>query len=146
MLDDDLTLSNGLAWSSDGSRMYSVDTLRRTVFVREHDHDRRVHLTIDVGHPDGIAVDEEDHLWVALWGAGAVQRYDPDGILVDRIDVPALHTSAVAFAGDDLRTLVVTTAYDQLTDEQRQAHPDSGRLFTTSVGVAGLPPTAWRKT
>jgi sugar lactone lactonase YvrE len=145
VLDDDLTLSNGLAWSSDGTRMYSVDTLRRLIYVRERDDDRRIHLTIEHGHPDGIAVDADDHLWVALWGAGAVHRYSPGGELVDRLDVPAPHTTAVAFAGDDLRTLVITTAYDQLTDEQRTAFPDSGRLFTTRTDVAGLPPTAWEK-
>jgi sugar lactone lactonase YvrE len=146
VLDDDLTLSNGLAWSSDGARMYSVDTLRRLIYVRERDDDRRLHLTIEHGHPDGIAIDADDHLWVALWGAGAVHRYSPDGELVDRLDVPAPHTTAMAFAGEDLRTLVITTAYDQLTDEQRTEFPDSGRLFTSRTDVAGLPPTAWEKT
>jgi sugar lactone lactonase YvrE len=143
VLDDDLALSNGLAWSTDGRRMYSVDTLRRTVYVRDRGGERRVHLVVDDGDPDGIAVDADDHLWVALWGAGAVARYSPAGTLVDRIAVPAPHTSSVAFAGDDLRTLVVTTAHDQLSDEQRTAFPDSGRLFTTRTDVAGLPATAW---
>jgi sugar lactone lactonase YvrE len=145
VLDDDLTLSNGLAWSNDGTRMFSVDTLRRTVYVREHDSDRSVHFTVDDGYPDGIAMDADDHLWVALWGDGAVERYSPGGVLVDRVDVPAPHTSSVAFAGDDLRTLVVTTAYDQLSDEQRTAFPDSGRLFTTRTDVAGSAPTPWEK-
>lgn len=146
ILDDDLMLSNGLAWSTDGTRMFSVDTLRRVVYVRQRDDDRQVHLTIDDGHPDGIAVDADDHLWVALWGAGAVHRYSPDGALVERLDVPAPHITAVAFAGDDLRTLVITTAYDELSDEQRAAFPDSGRLFTTRTDVAGIPPTAWKRT
>ena len=146
ILDDDLTLANGIAWSTDGTRMYSVDTLRQTVYVREHDDDRRVHLTLDEGFPDGIAVDADDHLWVAVWGGGAAHRYSPDGRLVDRVDVPAPHTTAVAFAGEDLRTLVVTSAYAELTDTQRAAHPQSGRLFTTRTHVAGLPSTAWEQT
>jgi sugar lactone lactonase YvrE len=146
VLDDDLGLSNGLAWSTDGTRMYSVDSTSHTVYVRTHDVDRRVHLTVPEGFPDGIAVDAEDHLWVAVWGAGAVHRYAPDGALVDRLAMPtALHTSAIAFAGDDLRTLVITTAQQHLTDEQLAEYPDSGRLFTVRTDVAGLPPTAWEK-
>ena len=145
-LDADLTLSNGLAWSSEGALLYSVDTLRKTIFVREYRDgaERHVHLTIDDGYPDGIAIDVEDHLWVALWGAGSVHRYSPSGALVDVIDVPAPHTSSVAFAGDDLKTLVITTAFDQLTAEQQAAYPDSGRLFTMRTDVAGVPPTAWK--
>jgi sugar lactone lactonase YvrE len=148
-LDGDLTLSNGLAWSASGREMYSVDTERQVVFARSYDPDagavgeRRVHLTLDEGHPDGIAVDAEDHLWVAVWGAGEVRRFAPDGSLVHRVAVPAPHTSCVAFAGDDLRTLVVTTAAGELDDEQRRAHPASGRLFTCRVDVPGVPVPTW---
>ncbi|ONI86839.1 hypothetical protein ALI22I_23395 [Saccharothrix sp. ALI-22-I] len=151
-LDGDLTLSNGLAWSADGSRMYSVDTVRGVVFARDYDPvtgavgERRVHLRLDGGLPDGIALDAAEHLWVAVWGAGEVRRYAPDGTLADRLAVPAPHTSCVAFAGDDLRTLVITTATDGLDDEQRHAHPDSGRLFTTRVDVPGLPVPTWSST
>ncbi len=147
VLDGDLTLSNGLAWSVDGTRMYSVDTLRRTVYVRDYPAraERHVHLVVDAGYPDGITIDAEDHLWVALWGAGAVHRYSPAGELVESIGLPAPHTSSVTFAGADLRTLVVTTAYDQLTDEQRAEFPESGRLFTARTEVSGLAPTPWEK-
>ena len=147
ILDDDLTLSNGLAWSRDGSRMYSVDSLRHTVFVRDYPGaaERRVHLIVEEGYPDGITVDADDHLWVAVWGAGAVHRYSPAGALVERIDVPAPHTSSVAFAGDDLRTLVITTAYDELSETTHAEFPDSGRIFTTRTDVAGLPATAWER-
>jgi sugar lactone lactonase YvrE len=148
-LDDDLSLSNGLAWSADGRLMYSVDTHRRTIFVRDYDPDsgavgrRRVHQVVDGGFPDGIALDADEHLWVAVWGAGEVRRHAPDGSLVDRIAVPAPHVSSVAFAGDDLCALVITTAASGLSDEQLAAHPDSGRLFTTRVAVPGLPVPAW---
>jgi sugar lactone lactonase YvrE len=57
--------------------------------------------------------------------------------------VPAPHSTAIGFAGEDLRTLVVTTAYGELPDEQRRAHPESGRLFTTRTDVPGLPVPAW---
>ncbi|MGY0390595.1 SMP-30/gluconolactonase/LRE family protein [Nocardioides sp. WG-D5] len=144
-LDDDLTLSNGLAWSSAGDRLFSVDTLRRCVYVRDYDADsgtagtRRVHLELEHGFPDGIAVDADDHLWVAIWGGGAVHRYDPTGELVQRVRVPAPHTSCVAFAGSDLRTLVITTARAELSDGQLAAWPLSGSILTLRVRTRGLP-------
>jgi sugar lactone lactonase YvrE len=148
-LDDDLALSNGLAWSADGRRMYSVDTLRRTVHVRDYDAatgavgERTTHLLLEQGWPDGIAMDAEDHLWVAIWGEGEVRRFAPDGSLVDRLAVPAPHTSSVAFAGDDLRTLVITTATAELDPAHLLAHPDSGHLFTARTDVPGLPVPPW---
>jgi sugar lactone lactonase YvrE len=149
VLDDDLALSNGLAWSADGRRMFSVDTLRRTVSVRDYDPGsgavgpRRVHLRLEDGFPDGIAMDAADHLWVAVWGGGEVRRYAPDRTLVDRVATGAPHTSSVAFAGDDLRLLVITTATSELTGDQLRAHPDSGRMLTARVDVPGLPVTPW---
>lgn len=148
-LDGDLTLSNGLAWSADGRQMYSVDTLRRTVYVRSYDPasgavgERRPHLRLADGSPDGIALDAEGHLWVAVWGAGEVRRFAPDGTPSAKMSVAAPHTSSVAFAGDDLRTLVITTARAELSDEQLSAAPHSGRLFTARVDVPGLPVPNW---
>ena len=149
VLDDDLALTNGLAWSADGRRMFSVDTLRRTVAVRDYDPGsgavgpRRVHLRLEDGFPDGIAMDVAGHLWVAVWGGGEVRRYAPDGTLAGRVGTGAPHTSSVAFAGEDLRTLVITTATSELGEEQLRAHPDSGRLLTVPVDVPGLPVAPW---
>jgi len=71
---------------------------------------------VSEGSPDGIVVEVEDHLWVAVWGEGEVRRFAPDGSLGDRIDVAATNTSCLAFAGDDLRTLVITTASVELSE------------------------------
>ena len=149
-LDDDLALSNGLAWSADGTRMYSADTLRHAVYVRPYDPAsgavgvRDVHLRLAPDLPDGIAIDADDHLWVALWGAGEVRRYAPDATLAATLTLPAPHVSSVAFAGADMRTLVITTARDGLSDAQLQAHPDSGAIFTARVAVPGPALPAWR--
>jgi sugar lactone lactonase YvrE len=148
-LDTDLTLSNGLAWSTDGTRMFHADTWRRTVSVRDYTPStgevgpRREHLRLDHGWPDGIAMDVEDHLWVAVWGGGEVQRYDPAGALVARVAVPAPHTSSVAFAGERLDTLVITSATDDLRAEKLREFPDSGRIFTLRVDVPGAPVPPW---
>jgi sugar lactone lactonase YvrE len=138
-LDRDLTLSNGLAFSVDGRTLFSVDTLRHTVFARDYDAatgdvgERRVHLQLAGAMPDGLTVDPDDHLWIALWGAGQVRRYDPNGALVGSVSVPAPHTSSVALAGADLSTLVITTATEDLSEDELRAFPESGRLFTVDV-------------
>lgn len=144
-VDDDLSLSNGLAWSADGTRMFSTDTMRGVVWERDYDpasgarDERRPFIEVTDGYPDGCTVDSEDHLWVAHWGIGEVRRYAPDGTLVDRVRVDAPNTSAVTFAGPDLRTLVITTASVELEPEQLAAHPDSGRLFVARYDVPGVP-------
>ncbi len=149
VLDDDLTLSNGLAWSADGTLLYSVDTVPGVVWVRSYDTasgcvgTRREWLRVADGSPDGICMDAEGHLWIACWGAGQVRRYTPDRRLAGIVDVPAPHTSSVAFVGDGLDQLLITTATVDLAEEQLAAFPDSGRLFLADVGVAGLPVTAW---
>ena len=149
VIDDDLTLSNGLAWSRDGSRLYSVDTERRLVFVRAYDlasgrvGPRSVHLVFDAGYPDGMCMDAEEHLWIAMWGLGRIDRYSPSGELFDSIDVPAPHTSSVAFAGNNLDVLVITTATQDLDDDQLRQFPHSGRVFTVRPGVRGLPQPLW---
>lgn len=148
-IDDDLTLSNGLAWSPDGSVLYSADTLRRAVFARSYDvatgatGERRTLIEVDDGFPDGMCSDADGHLWIAMWGLGEVRRYTPDGEHQRTIRVPAPHVSSVAFAGASLDTLVITTATQDLTDEQRAAYPLSGKLFSTQPGVRGLPVPLW---
>ena len=149
-LDDDLGLSNGLAWSVDGRRFFSTDTVRQVVHVRDYDPEsgsvgeRRPHLQLEDGHPDGCATDAEDHLWVAVFGGGEVRRYAPDGSLTATVEVPAPHTTSVAFAGEDLRTLVVTTGSVELSEEERRAHPLSGHLFTVRTDVPGRRVPVWR--
>lgn len=149
VLDDDLTLSNGLAWTADGRRLFSIDTPTRRIYLRDDDPAtgavgaRRVFLELAHGFPDGMTMDAEGHLWVAVWGGGCVLRIAPDGRIVARVDVPAPHTSCPAFAGPDLDVLVVTTATEHLTPAQLVEHPLSGRIFTFRPGVRGLPPLLW---
>jgi sugar lactone lactonase YvrE len=149
VLDDDLALSNGLAWSADGRRMYSVDTPSRRIFVRDYDAatgeagERKVLVELDCGYPDGMTIDAEDHLWVAVWGEGCVLRVTPAGDVAARVDVPAPHTSCPAFAGTDLGILVITTATEDLTPQQAHDFPLSGHLFTFTPGVRGAQPRLW---
>lgn len=148
-IDAGLTLSNGLAWSLDGSLMYSVDTLVGCVWVRDYEPatgatgPRRLFLSITDGFPDGLCTDVDGHLWVAIWGRGEVRRFDRSGKLVGRVEVPAPHTSSVAFVGPDLDVLVITSATDELDAEQLEAYPGSGRLFLALVDTVGVPVPPW---
>jgi sugar lactone lactonase YvrE len=148
-LDSDILLSNGLAWSADGNELYHIDTRRYTVFARSYDPEtgavgeRRAHLRIEDGKPDGMAVDSENHLWIAVWGTGQVRRYAPDGGLELTVRVPASRASSVAFAGEDLKTLVITTAQGDPDEEQWGDRARPGRLFTIRSEVAGLPEAQW---
>jgi sugar lactone lactonase YvrE len=151
VIDDDLGLSNGVAWSPDDATFYSVDTLASTIWAREYDPmglavgARRALVHIDGGLPDGLAVDEEGMLWVAVWGAGEVRRYDLDGELLGTVRVGAPQVSSVAFAGAALDVLVITTARHGLEPQALAASPDSGRLFTASPGLRGRRSTPWRR-
>lgn len=148
VLDDDLSLSNGLAWSPDGQVLYSVDTKPGVVGRRSYATDgsvgpRTEAFRVADGSPDGMCADADGNLWVAVFGAGQVRCYSPAGEHLATVEVPAPNTSCPAFVGPALDTLLVATASEQLSPGQRAAHPDSGRLFAADVGVRGLPPTPW---
>jgi sugar lactone lactonase YvrE len=150
VLDSDLTLSNGLAWSPDGAVMYSTDTIPGVIWSRAYDPDggdhgprREVVRLAQGGSPDGLCVDAEGNLWVAIWGDGEVRCYSPEGDRLATVSVPAPHTTSAAFVGPDRDTLLITTATDQLSAAQLDASPLSGRLFLAHVGVSGLPLAPW---
>ena len=130
--------------------LYSIDTVPRLVYARDYDAatgtagPRRVLIAFDEGvNPDGMCVDADGQLWIAIWGGGQVRRYTPDGELTRTIEVPAPHTTCVTFAGPDLATMVITTATKDLSDDDLARHPLSGRLFTVDAGVRGLPASWW---
>ncbi|MFI7543321.1 SMP-30/gluconolactonase/LRE family protein [Actinoplanes sp. NPDC049599] len=149
VLDDDLNLSNGLAWSPDGGLFYSIDSIPGIVWVRSYDAatgdvgPRREWLRISDGLPDGLCVDADGHLWIAIWGAGEVRRFTPDARPAGVLTVPAPHTTSVAFVGPALDRLLITTATAMLSADRLAAYPMSGRLFLADVGVTGLPVTPW---
>ena len=149
MIDDDVRASNGLAWNVRGTLMYNVDTGLRRIHVREYDAmsgstgPRRTFVDFERGLPDGIAIDADDHVWVAVWGCGEVRRYAPDGRLAASVAVPAANVTSVAFCGDDLRTLIVTTAAIDDADRSDRFRPHGGRLFTIAVETPGTPVPYW---
>jgi len=111
-----VTVSNGLGWSPDGGTMYYVDSPTRQVVACDYDLVSgelgawRPFATIEAGFPDGLCVDAEGGVWVALWEGSAVHRFDPTGRLDRVLSLPTPRVTSCAFAGPGLGTLVVTTA------------------------------------
>ena len=143
-----ITNSNGIAWSLDQATMYYIDTPTRAVQAFDYDHTTGsianariiIRLPESAGWPDGMTLDADGKLWVALWGGGAVHCYDPGtGALLHVVEVPAPFTSSCAFGGTALETLYVTTARGGLSDEQRQRFPLSGDVFALEPGARGVP-------
>jgi len=145
VLDDDLTLSNGLAWSPDGTTLYSIDSIPGVIYARDYpDGTRRELFRISDGLPDGLCVDRLGNLWIAIWGRGRIEHRTPGGDLLAVVEVTAPHTTSCAFAGPDLDVLVITTATQDLSPTDLTRYPASGRLFTADVGATGLRTPYWK--
>ena len=141
--DDDYVITNGPAMSPDGRTLYHNDTMRRVVYAFDVAADgalsgKRIFAAISGdGHPDGLAVDADGFVWVALFGGWRIERYSPAGELVDQVPLPCANVTKLAFGGDDLKTVYVTTAWKGLTAVERQHQPQAGGLFSFRAPVAG---------
>jgi len=139
-----VTLSNGIAWSVDGERMYYIDSVTQRVDVFDYDTasgtpaDRRPLVRIDAasGLPDGLALDSEGGVWVALYGGQAVHRYGPDGRLDAVLELPVARVTACAFGGPGLDDLYITTSRVEVAPGDQ---PAAGALFLARPSVRGLP-------
>ncbi|HEX3088079.1 MAG TPA: SMP-30/gluconolactonase/LRE family protein [Ilumatobacteraceae bacterium] len=147
-----LTIANGLGWSPDGNTMYFVDSGPRDIYAFNFDgdsgsiSDRRTLVTVDAdtGAPDGLTVDADGDLWVAIFGGGRVQRYAPDGTLREELLLPAAETTSCAFGGARMDGLYVTTATENWTDEQRRADPAAGLVYRFDTDASGEPADPFR--
>jgi sugar lactone lactonase YvrE len=149
IVDDDLSLSNGLAWSPDGTVMYSADTTPGVIWSRPYgaatgDWGARAPVRrFGEGSPDGLCVDTDGNLWVAMYGAGEVRCYSPTGDRLATVTVPAPNTTSVAFIGPERDALLITTAREELSSAQLDASPLSGHLFIANVHATGVAVTPW---
>jgi len=142
---DEVTIPNGLQWSADGSTVTHADTAAGRIWQYDFDPARgafsgkREFIAFDesMGAPDGTARDEDGGLWVAMWGGGAVRRFDAQGRLVEVIDLPVSNPTSCAFGGPDRDILYITTSQQEV-DVARE--PLAGAVFVASAGTRGAAP------
>jgi sugar lactone lactonase YvrE len=146
-----VSIGNGLAWSSDNKEFYYIDTYK--YHVESYDYDiitgdlsnRKVVFDLKAknieGDPDGMTIDINGNLWVACFNSNHILKIDPNtGTLLMTVQLPAYQITSAAFGGPKLDELYVTTAGYQLTDEQKSKRPYSGAVFRiTNTGSTGFP-------
>ena len=151
---DSVTISNGIVWTKDATTMYYIDTPTQNIQAFDFDlttstlsNERTaVRIPEALGFPDGMAIDEEDMLWVGLWNGNAVGRFDPKtGELISQIEVPAHNVTSCAFGGENLDKLYITTAIVDMTEEEKAMYPLAGSLFVADPGVKGVRSTFFTK-
>ncbi len=143
-----VTISNGIGWSPDDTLMYYVDTPRQLLEAFDFDagegtiSGRRPVAAIDPddGHPDGLTVDADGCIWVALWDGSALRKYTPGGELVGIVDVPADRPTSCAFGGPELDVLYITSA---CKDPGRFRRSNGGGVFAVRTGSRGFPSNAF---
>jgi sugar lactone lactonase YvrE len=135
------TVTNGPAVSPDGLILYTTDTRGRTIYAhdltdgRPGEARRFVHFEEGWGHPDGVAVDAEGHVWVCHWGGSRISRFAPDGSIERVVPVPTAQVTKCAFGGPDLTTLYITTA---AINRDPAIDPMAGHLFVVETETRGL--------
>lgn len=139
---DGATVSNGLAWSPTGDTAYYADSALHRIDAFDYDPDRGltsrrtiISIPADEGAPDGLIVDADGYLWVAMWKGGAVRRYAPTGRFEDRIELPVAQVTACTFGGADLTTLYITTSR---YGRPYGGEPLAGAVFAAEVGIRGI--------
>lgn len=144
-----LTISNGLGFSPDGNTFYLTDSAARKIYAYRFDgragvlHDRRVLIDLEglfePGiEPDGLTVDQDGHLWCALWNGWALVRFNPKGELVQRIDMPVQRPTSLTFGGKDMNELYVTSASVGLSQAEVQRGFYAGDLFRIPTEARGI--------
>jgi sugar lactone lactonase YvrE len=145
---DRVTISNGLDWAAGTRTMFFIDSPTQRVDLFDFDvasgalTNRRpfVEIPPEHGTPDGLTLDTDEGVWVALWGGGAVHRYAADGSLDAIVRVPTRYPTSCTFGGADLRDLYITSAAIKLSASERAGQPAAGGVFRCRVGFTGRPP------
>jgi len=147
-----VSISNGPSWSPDGKTMFHTDSGSRSIkryFQNQWqltETIRPIHIAEDFGYPDGMAMDVNGILWVAIWGGFAVGGYDiKTSRLVHKITVPVPHVSSCAFVGSNLDYLLITTSRKGLSQEDLLKYPESGRTFLVQMDTKGVQMRAFSK-
>jgi len=150
VLERRIHIANGPCISADGHRMLHTDSWLNTVYSYRIGPagdltDKQVwrKFPLDEGTPDGMTMDTEGHVWIAFWGGACVRQFTADGKLLQHIGLPALQVTSIAFGGDNLATMLVTSARTGLNEAQLKEYPQSGAVFTLQPGATGMLPQCY---
>jgi sugar lactone lactonase YvrE len=145
---NEITISNGLAWSPDHKTFYYIDTPTRKITAFDYDPSTgqianqrvAIHVPESLGWPDGMTSDTEGNLWIAMWSGAQVTKWNPNtGKLLEQIPVPALHTSSCVLGGKNMNELYITSARKGMSEADLIKYPLSGGLFKVETKVTGMP-------
>lgn len=143
----DVCISNGLGWSPDATTMYFIDTPMRCVMAFDYDLTlgslssprKFIDLWEVQGNPDGMTVDSEGGIWIAMCRSGHLRRYDSDGVLDEIIEFPTKLITSCTFGGEYLDILYVTSGTFGFSSSELTSQPSAGALFALSPGISGMP-------
>jgi len=144
---ENVSISNGIVWSLNFKKMYYIDTPTQKVMGYDYDNETgeisnpkvAIEIPEKIGSPDGMTIDADGNVWIALWGGSAVGCWNPEtGELIRTIKVPAKNVTSCAFGEDDLGTLYITTARIGTDDNDLKKYPNAGGVFKIKPGVKGV--------
>ena len=144
---DSVTISNGIVWTKDKKTMYYIDTPTKNIKVYDFDNETgnisneriAVKVSDSLGFPDGMAIDENDKLWVGMWNGNAILQFDPiSGTLISKVNVPAHNVTSCAFGGENLDVLYITTSSLDMTPEEQKKYPLAGSIFKVKTNTKGV--------
>jgi sugar lactone lactonase YvrE len=141
------SVSNGIVWSLNNSRLYYIDSPTQVVqsFIFEEKtgeivfEKNVIQIPNEMGSPDGMAIDEEGMLWIAHWGGFGVYRWNPHNCeLIEKVEVSVPQVSSCSFVGENLDYLLITTARENMKEDELKKYPQSGDTFFVKVNVKGV--------
>ncbi len=143
VMTEDLTLPNGIGWNFESTLMYLADSITKKVYLSNFELDDnfqpefRELIAIETGLPDGLAIDMEGCIWLAVWGGNRVTRISPQGKILEEHLFPVSQTSSCAFGQDGV--LYVTSARGGLSEAELENEPLAGSIFTLNTSTVGVP-------
>ena len=142
-----VSISNGVCWSLDGQKLYYQDSPLRTVSSFDYnlnkgsisERDEVIRVPKGMGDPDGNTLDATGMIWMANWGGACISKWNPHtGQMLQKVDIPAYNVTSVAFGGENLEDLYITTASLYMPSDKESLYPDAGKLFVCKPGVKGI--------
>jgi sugar lactone lactonase YvrE len=146
---ENMSLPNGIGWNRENTLMYLADSMTKKVYVSDFDladdfvPTFRELISIDSGVPDGLAVDVDGCIWLAVWGGSRVSKISPQGKILEEHHFPVAQPSSCAFGSHG--TLYVTSARAGISEAELLNQPLAGSLFTLSTSTAGVPVAGFKE-